>query len=67
MLMMYRTSINTSTSFSPYFVVYGRDPILPMDTLLNPKLKYIGDVYVPCMLMRLHKAYRDVKINMAEG
>ena len=65
MLMAYRTSVQDSTLFTPYFLVFGRDPILPMDTLLQPKLKYMGDEYVPVMLERLHKAYMDAKVNLS--
>ena len=37
--------INDTTHFTPFFLVYGRDPILPLDTLLRPKFKYIGGQY----------------------
>ena len=67
MLMAYRTSVNDTTQFSPFFLVYGRDPVLPMDTLLNPQLRYMGEDYVPCMLQRLHMAYNEVKCNMQEA
>ncbi len=67
LLMAYRTSVNETTRFTPYFLLYGRDPILPMDTLLEPKLKYMGDEYVPTMLERLHKAYTVTKDNMQEA
>ena len=67
MLMAYRTSVNESTLHTPFFLVYGRDPVLPMDTLLRPKLKYMGDEYVPCMLQRLHLAYMEARNNMAEA
>ena len=64
--MAYRTSVNETTRHTPFFLVYGRDPILPMDTLLNPKFKYHGDDYVPTMLQRLHVAFDDVRENMIE-
>ena len=67
MLMAYRTSVNDTTQFSPFFLVYGRDPVLPMDSLLNPQLRYMGEDYVPCMLQRLHMAYSEVKCNMQEA
>ena len=67
MLMAYCTSVNESTRYTPFFICHGRDPVLPMDTLLNPKLKYMGEDYVPCMLQRLHRAYSDVKEHMLEA
>ena len=67
MLMSYRTSVNDTTLFTPYFLVYGRDPVLPMDTLLRPKLKYMGDDYVLTMVQRLHVAFCHTKQNMFEA
>ena len=64
--MAYRTSVNETTRFTPFFLVYGRDPVLPMDTLLNPKLKYHGEDYVPTALQRLHVAFDAVRENMSE-
>ena len=66
-LSAYRTSVNDSTHFTPHFLVYGRDPVLPMDTLLRPKLRYMGDQYVPTMLARLHESYTVVKENTREA
>jgi hypothetical protein len=65
--MAYRTSVNETTRHTPFFLVYGRDPVLPMDTLLNPKFKYQGDDYVPTALQRLHVAFEAVKENTAEA
>ena len=31
----YRASTNESTGYSPYYLVHGHDPILPLDALLN--------------------------------
>ena len=56
-LMAYRMSVHDSTEFSPFFMVYGRDPVLPMDTLLGPKIKYFGENYIPLQLERLNKAF----------
>ena len=46
MLMAYSTSVNDTTRHMPFFICHGRDPVLPMDTLLGPKLRYVGDDYV---------------------
>ena len=66
-LMAYRTSVNDTTRFTPFFLVYGRDPILPLDTLLRPKFKYMGEDYIPTMLQRLHIAYTHSKENTLEA
>ena len=39
-LFAMRTSVNESTKFTPYFLMFGRDPILPLDTLLTPSRRY---------------------------
>ena len=52
---------------TPFFFIYGRNRVLPMDTLLRQKLKYMGDEYVLCMLQRLHLAYMEAMNNMADA
>ena len=66
MLMTYRTSVQDSTLFSPFFLLHGRDPVLPMDTL-QPKLRYQGDDYVPTMLLRLHEVCLDAMDHMEDA
>ena len=66
-LMAYRMSSNASTRHTPFFLVYGRDPVLPMDTLLEPRLKYMGEDYVTIALERLHKAFSAVKLFTSEA
>ena len=56
----YRMSKNETTKHSPYFVMYGRDPVLPVDTLLQPRHRYSGEDYVPAMFEHLHNAYAHV-------
>ena len=64
MLMAYRTITNESTDKSPFLIMHGRDPVLPIDTLLQPQLRYMGDDYVPTMLQRIHNVYVDAKDNI---
>ena len=63
----YRMSKNESTKYSPYFIMYGRDPVLPVDTLLQPRLQYTGEDYVPTMFEHLHNAYTQAAQNMQEA
>jgi len=62
-LFAMRTSVNDSTRYTPYMLMYGRDPILPLDTLLTPRRRYYGEDYVPTMLQRLHIAFLHVSVN----
>ena len=46
-----------------HMLMHGRDPILPLDTLLEPRKRYYGDEYVPTMLQQLQTAFVHVAIN----
>jgi len=34
-LFAYRTTIHTSTKYSPFFILYQREPVLPVDVQYN--------------------------------
>ena len=34
---------NEHSKESPFFLMFGRDPVLPLNTLLGPKMKYLGN------------------------
>lgn len=38
-----RFTINETSRFSPYFVLFGRDMVLSVDNLLRPRRKYMGE------------------------
>ena len=62
-LMAMRVSVQESSRYSPFFLLYGRDATLPMDTLLRPKLKYTGEDWTTVQLGRMHEAFMMVKAN----
>ena len=34
---------NEHSKESPFFLMFGRDPILTLNTLLSPKMRYLGN------------------------
>ena len=58
-----RTAICDSTSHSAYFLVYGRLPLLAIDTFLSPRRKHYGDSFVPLMMQELNHAFNLVAEN----
>ena len=62
-LMAHRVSVQESSRYSSFFLLYGRDPVLPMDTLLRPKMKYAGECWTTIQLGRMHEAFALVKKN----
>ena len=42
-LASYRIPSNLATAESPFFLVYGRDPNLPLHQLLEPMQHFLGD------------------------
>ena len=57
-LFAIRTSVNESSKYSPFYLLYNREPILPLDTLLRPRFKYLGDDFHETVMERQHEAFR---------
>ena len=39
-----RFNINESTKFCPFYLLYNHDPVLPIDNILKPKRRCLGEV-----------------------
>ena len=57
-LTAYRCLPQTATQQSPFFLLKGFDPILPISSLLEPQDRYLGDDYLPDKLQTMHTALR---------
>ena len=62
----YNFSRSAGRKFSPYYLVYHRDPTLPVDTILQRRDRYYGEEYLPQALERMHTAYRLVRKRLKE-
>ena len=38
-----RFNTNDSTKFSPFYLLYNHDPLLPIDNILKPRHGYYGE------------------------
>ena len=59
-----RFNINESSQFSPFFLLYNRDVVLPIDNLLKPRKKYHGEEMHKIALEQQHKAFILVHRNL---
>ena len=62
----YNCTQSASRKFSPFFLLYHRDPILPLDSILRDREKYYGEEFLPQALERMHSAYRIVRRRLKE-
>ncbi len=61
LISAFNSSVSGTSKFSPYFIVFHRDPILPIDTILRPREVYYGDQFLPKSLETIHKSYYPVR------
>lgn len=67
LLNAYRTSVHSSLQHTPYFLVFGRECLNPVDTLLTPRQKSYTDNPVATQMENLHKAYSLVRDKLKEN
>ena len=55
---------NEHSKESPFFLMFGRDPVLPLNTLLEPKVRYMGNDMNILSLEALKNMYEIVATNL---
>ena len=59
-----RFSQNETTKYSPYFMLFGRDVILPIDKMLKPRRKYMGEDHHRVILEQQHRVFMQARTRM---
>ena len=47
--------------------MYNRDEVLPIDNILKPRRKYVGEDYHQIALQEQHKAFETVRTNLRKA
>ena len=55
---------NEHSKESPFFLMFGRDPVLPLNTLLEPKVRYMGNDINILSLEALKNIYEIATTNL---
>ena len=59
-----RFNQNDSSKFSPFFLLYNRDVVLPLDNILQPKRKHVEEEQQKIALQQQHKLFTFVHNHM---
>lgn len=62
-----RFNISESSKFSPFYLLYNRDPVLPLDNLLKPHRRYLGEEQHKIALQHQHKSFVNVHRYMKQA
>ena len=62
-----RFNVSESSKFSPFYLLYNRDVVLPIDNILKPRRKYVGEDYHQNALQEQHKAFVTVRSNLRKA
>ena len=56
-----RFNVSESSKFSPYYLLYTRDIVLPVDNILQPRRKYLGEDFHQIALEEQNRAFVYVR------
>ncbi|MES9884949.1 MAG: hypothetical protein ABW185_29245, partial [Sedimenticola sp.] len=62
-----RFNVSVSSKFSPFFLLYNRDVVLPIDNLMKPRRKYQGDDLHQIALQEQHKSFTLVRRHLKKA
>ena len=62
-----RFNVSESSKFSPFFLLYNRDVVLPVDNILKPRRKYVGEEMHPIALQEQHKSFVAVRNHLRKA
>ena len=62
-----RTSTSKATGYSPHFLLYKQEPLLPIDNILKPRTIYFGDEPHKLDIQRMHIAYNIARKNILKS
>ena len=62
-----RFNVSESSKFSPFYLLYNRDVVLPIDNLLKPRRKYQGEETHKIALQEQHKSFVTVRNNLKKA
>ena len=66
-LVAIRFNVSESSKSSPFYLLYNRDVVLPVDNILKPKRKYLGENYHEIALQEQHKSFVAVRNNLKKA
>ena len=58
---------NDSTKYSPFYLLYNCDPVLPLDNILKPRRWYLGEEPHQVGLEQMHKSFMTVHNHMRKA
>ena len=58
---------NEHSCESPFFIMFGRDPVLPLNSLLSPRLHYLGNDLNLLSLQALQNMFHLVAENLRKA
>ena len=69
-LFSYRASLQSSTGESPFFLIYGRDPRLPTETVLSPPIDRQVlelDDYKSTLIREMSSAWKQAQVSVQKA